>query len=134
VDTKQILSHGFDAYAYEQILVSGAVAGHMPVTRSRSGDVAYIFADGLRIPLNDAEKEKISIKINAPQTMPAPITAGDSMGSATVYIDENFYTEVALVAVGSATRHDYKTSLEKVLNVYFGQITTQSVKIVLPER
>ena len=68
-----------------------------------------------------------------PQSAQAPVNIGDVMGSARVYIGENFYGEVTLVATQAAARHDLKTSLEKVLNAHFQQMTHGPVDIVLPE-
>jgi hypothetical protein len=55
------------------------------------------------------------------------------LGSARVFIGTDFYTEIPLIATEDAARHDFKTSMEKILNAYFGFITTSEVNIVLPE-
>ena len=132
-DTKEILTYGFGSYEYVTMIVANEIAGKMPVTRSRTPHVEYVFGGGIRVPLTAEEKEKTDIMLFIPENTKAPIKAGDIMGSARVYIGEDFYAEVALLSKDDAARHDFKTSLEKVLNAYFGQFTNDPVEIVLPD-
>ena len=133
VDTKEILSFGFDNYEFNMVVTAEALAGSMPVTRSRSKPIDYIYNYGAKVPLNKDEKEQVYVELNVPVSVQAPVDAGDIMGTAKVYIGEEFFKEIPLVATSSATIHDYKTSLEKVLNSYLGLITKKPVGIVLPE-
>ena len=130
-DTKEILNFGFDNYEFHTPITAGDVAGRLTVTRSRSGPVELIFEVGVRVPLN--KTETANVMLYYPESAPAPIYKGDLVGSARVYIGENFFAEVPLVTIGAATRHDFKTSLEKVLNAYFGLATNGPVEIILPE-
>lgn len=132
-DTKTILDYGFNHYAYETILTLGDDAGEMPVTRSRSGPVGYIYNDGLRLPMNQTDNEEVKIELVVPPSIPAPVKCGDTAGTAKVYIGGQLYGEIALSFNGDADRHDLKTSLEKVLDAWLGQGTRQGVKVVLPE-
>ena len=132
-DTKEVLDYGFGNFKYETIIEADTIAGQLPVTRSRSQFVEYAFSDGIKIPLTPQEKEDIAMMQFIPESMQAPINIGDTMGSARVYIGEKFYGEVILVSTEAAARHDFKTSLEKVLNGYFRQMTHAPVDIVLPE-
>ena len=133
VDTKEVLNYGFGNYKYETVIVAGNPAGELPITRSRSQSVGYAFSEGVKIPLTPQEKENVALMIYVPESMQAPINPGEIMGSARVYIGENFHSEVPLVSTEGATRHDFKTSLEKVLSVFFQQMTEIPIEIVLPE-
>jgi len=131
VDTKEILSFGFDHYEFRTIITAQEAAGSMPVTRSRSNAVDFVYDSGIRAPLN--ENETAEVVFFYPESMQAPISAGETVGSARVYIGEEFFQETPLITVGCAERHDYKTSLEKIANIYIGQVTNETVNIVLPE-
>jgi len=133
VDTKEILNFGFGNYVFETVITAEAVAGTMPITRSRTESVDFMFNYGVRIPLNNEEKETVSVELFIPVSWQAPLSAGENVGSARIYIGENFYKEIPLTAIDTATRHDFKTSLEKVLNAYISQITNHEVNIILPE-
>ncbi|MCL2202337.1 MAG: D-alanyl-D-alanine carboxypeptidase [Defluviitaleaceae bacterium] len=132
-DAKEILNYGFSNYKYETILTAHNTAGTMPVTRSREESVEYVYGEGIRLPVTQQEKDKITVEIFVPENMKAPIGVGDTMGSARVYIGENFYAEVPLLATEDATRHDLKTSLEKVLHAFAKQLSNHPVEIILPE-
>jgi D-alanyl-D-alanine carboxypeptidase (penicillin-binding protein 5/6) len=132
-DSKEILSYGFANYIYEEILKLNETAGTLPVTRSRTDTVDYVYTKDLRIPLTPQEKTETRIEIHVPNQMKAPIKPGDTMGTARIYIGETIYTEIPLTAVTEAARHDLKTSLEKVLNTFAGLISKTDADIVLPE-
>ena len=132
-DTKEVLSYGFGNYGYETIIIANTQAGEMPITRSRSQQVSFAYSDGIKIPLTPQEKESIAVELYTPESMQAPIAIGETMGTARVYIGENFYAEIPLVSTQEAARHDFKTSAEKILNAYFSQMTNKPIDIVLPE-
>jgi len=132
-DTKEVLDYGFGNFNFETIIVADAKAGELPVTRSRSQTVEYAFAEGIKIPLTQQEKAAISLELYVPDSIQAPVNKGDIMGSVKVFIDNELYDTVTLVSTEAAARHDFKTSLEKVLNGYFQQATYGPVDIVLPE-
>ena len=132
-DTKEVLNYGFGNFKYETIIIADDIAGAMPVTRSRSQSVDFAYCGGITIPLTPEEKADVSLMLYIPESTQAPISTGDIMGSARVYIGEDFYGEVVLVSTEDAARHDFKTSLEKVLSTYIRQLTCAPVEVVLPE-
>ena len=133
VDTKEILSYGFANYEFETIITQETVAGTMPITRSRNKFVEFVYNYGARVPLNQNDKETVTVELAVPVSMKAPVNAGDIIGMANVFIAGELYREIPLVSTGSATRHDFKTSLEKVINTQLGLFTRKQVDVVLPE-
>jgi D-alanyl-D-alanine carboxypeptidase (penicillin-binding protein 5/6) len=131
-DTKAVLNYGFGNYEYETILTVGDVAGALPVTRSRSSSVEYAYADGLRLPLNRHERDTLKIEYDVPDSIPAPVSQGEKLGMATVYINGEWY-EIPLTALDDIKRHDLKTSMEKILDAWLQQGIARPVKVVLPE-
>jgi len=131
VDTKEILNFGFATFEFATLVKEDDLAGTMPVTRTRSGDIAFVYNTSISVPIS--KEETFSVEVVSPVSMPAPISRGDIVGTAKIYIGEEFYAEIPLVALESAARHDFKTSLEKVLNSYFSLITKEEPNIILPE-
>jgi len=130
-DTKEILNFGFGNFEFETVITANTSAGEMPVTRSRCAPVEFVYDTNVRVPLG--KNEEATVELFFPQSMQAPIATGEVVGSARVFINGNTYTEIPLVTTGSATRHDFKTSLEKVLGVQVGLFTKEAVEITLPE-
>ena len=134
VDTKEILNFGFGNYAFETVITADTQAGTLPITRSKQDELCFIYSNGLVIPMNKEEKDAIHVEITVPESLQAPVSSGDIIGSAKIYIGAEFYAEIPLVVTGEAIRHDFKTSLEKVLNVFVGHLTTSEIHIILPEK
>lgn len=132
-DTKAVLDFGFAHYGYETVLSAGDRAGTLPVTRSRSASVDFIYDGGLRIPMNRDEKETVSVRLDVPDALPAPVQKGDAVGTARVFVGDFPCGEIKLITLGGADRHDLKTSMEKFLDAWIGQGTRQPVKTALPE-
>ncbi|MCL2373385.1 MAG: D-alanyl-D-alanine carboxypeptidase [Defluviitaleaceae bacterium] len=132
VDTKEILNFGFGNYAFHTIIEAGTPAGALPVTRSRTPSASFAFNQELTLPLASHEKETIKISLEIPHSIQAPITPGQPIGTATIQISNETY-QIPLTTTSAATRHDLKTSIEKILNAYIGQITNTKVDIILPE-
>jgi D-alanyl-D-alanine carboxypeptidase (penicillin-binding protein 5/6) len=133
VDTKEVLNFGFGNFEFVTVIEGETVAGTMPVTRSRTGAVDFVFGETVRVPLGTHERDDVCVELYFPPSFQAPIAQGDLMGSARVFIGTDFYAEVELLSTSAAARHDLKTSLEKILNAYFGLITESEVDIILPE-
>ncbi|MCL2224636.1 MAG: D-alanyl-D-alanine carboxypeptidase [Defluviitaleaceae bacterium] len=133
VDTKSVLNFGFDNFEFVTIIEAETVAGNIPVTRSRTPSVEFIFEDTVKIPLGTHEKNSVCVELYVPPSFQAPLEQGEPLGTARVFIGTDFYQEIPLLATSSADRHDLKTSLEKILNNYFGLITESEVNIILPE-
>jgi len=134
VDTKEILNYGFGNYVFETVITAETQAGVMPITRSKQEELNYIYNAGLIIPMNREEKESIRVEITVPESLQAPVNAGDTIGTAHIYIGAEHYADIPLAVTCGATRHDFKTSLEKVLNVFIGHMTFEDIEIILPEK
>ena len=119
VDTKRLLDYGFSSFEYRDIIHDRAQAGKVAVTRSKTPEISLYYADGLRLPLTEAERSSLRVEIEAPVSVMPPVAAGDSIGAAHVYIGQDLYTSIALLTAEGATRHDFETSLRKILAEWF---------------
>jgi D-alanyl-D-alanine carboxypeptidase (penicillin-binding protein 5/6) len=134
IDTKNVLNFGFDNFEFVTVVEAETIAGNMPITRSRTPSVEYAFTETLKIPIGNHEKESVYLELYVPCEFKAPVSQGDTLGSARVFIGTDFYHEIPLIATADASRHDLKTSVEKILNAYFGLATEKDVNIILPEK
>ncbi|MCL1788126.1 MAG: D-alanyl-D-alanine carboxypeptidase, partial [Defluviitaleaceae bacterium] len=72
-DTKSVLNYGFNNYEYVNVVVENDSAGRVPVTRSRTDSIECAYAKGLRLPLNEDEKELVKIEPIFAEFYPAPV-------------------------------------------------------------
>ena len=132
IDTKEILSYGFDNFKYVDIIEAGQDGGApVSVHRAKVGELELMFEEGLMLPLSEEEQAGLEVKVVRPSQINAPVKKGDKIGVGKVYIGNKLEEEIALVSKMDIDRHDLKTSVEKVLNQWFGLIGESDV--VLPE-
>jgi D-alanyl-D-alanine carboxypeptidase (penicillin-binding protein 5/6) len=133
VDTKAVLNYGFDNFSYKTIIVANEQAGKIGLTRSKTTELEYIYTADLTMALSTEEKGQVEVIVNVPPSIPAPINKGDVLGQAEVYLNGQLYASIDLTATESALRHDFKTSLEKVLNQWISQVLEEPIELTLPE-
>jgi len=133
VDTKQLLNYGFNNYKYENIVDEGAVSQPVDIDRSKTKSVETYFSEGLMLPLRKDEIQNIEIKIELPKSKLAPVEEHEKIGTAKIFLGEQLLKEIDLNTAESASRHDLKTSIEKILNSWLEMITYDEVKVILPE-
>ncbi|MCL2873504.1 MAG: D-alanyl-D-alanine carboxypeptidase [Defluviitaleaceae bacterium] len=133
VDTKRLMNYGFENYEYKEVIVKDDEAGKIEVYRSKNTNIPALYSEGLIIPVNKEELEIISVHEEIPESLKAPVVLGDKLGTAKVYLGDQLYTEISIIASEGAERHDLKTSLEKVISSWIGLSTWADVKVELPE-
>ncbi len=133
IDTKALLNYGFDNFEYTKVVSGNSEAGVVAVERSKIPEVKVCFKEDVILPLSKEEKDKLKLVYQIPPAIKAPVSQGDKIGSCKVYLENECFTEIDLLAENEATRHDLKTSLEKVLNTWFELGTNERVNTILPE-
>ena len=133
VDTKRLLNYGFENFEYKEIIVKDEPAGNVEIFRSKNTDIPALYSDGLVIPMNKEEIDTVSVIAEIPKQLKAPVALGDILGMVKVYLGDELYTEIPIIASEGAERHDLKTSLEKVISQWLGLGTWGDVKVELPE-
>ena len=132
-DTKGMMNYGFTNFKYRGIAKTGWRAGIVPVTRSRSKMMECVFGGDVMLPLRSDEADCVKIERHLPEIVIAPVEKGDVLGEADVSVNGQLLARVPLTAASGVERHDFKTSIEKVLNCAARLSTQADVKIVLPE-
>jgi len=133
VDTKELISYGFKEFNYQNIINSNDVAKNISIDRSKNIDMDVYFGEGLILPLSQDESNNLEIIIDLPDQVMAPVNEGDILGVAKIYIGNRLEKEIDLIASESADRHDFKTSIEKVLNNWLEMGTNGNINLELPE-
>ena len=127
VDTKRLLDYGFSNYKYVDLVKEGEITGHVNVTRTRNPQVGIMLEKGLLLPLTPDEQSRIKIHYVYPSTVMAPIEKGQVMGTCTISLEGEFATTINLIALEGSERHDFQTSLKKVLKSWMEVGTNRDV-------
>jgi len=129
VDTKRILDYGFLNYKYVELVEAGDIPGHLDVTRTRNPRIDIALEEGLTLPLNPEEQSNIKIQFEYPEEVQAPIQIGQIMGRTIISLDGEMLKTINLIAMEEAERHDFPTSLKKILENWLEMGTTGDVDL-----
>jgi len=129
VDTKRILDYGFENYSFVELVQEGHVPGHVDVVRTRTPRVDVALAEGLILPMNADEQSGIEIQFDFIQEVTAPVEKGQVMGQGIVSLGGKVLAEIDLIAMETATRHDFPTSARKVLENWLEMGTNGSIDL-----
>ncbi len=133
IDTKSLLNYGFNNFEYIKVVSGNSEAGVVAVERSKIPEVKVCFKEDVVLPLSKEEQDKLKLVYQIPPAIKAPVSQGDKVGICKVYLENECFREIDLLAENEATRHDLKTSLEKVLNTWLELGTNKQVNTNLPE-
>lgn len=114
-DTKKIMTYGFENFKYKSIVNYGDDGGKVNLDKAREENINLYFENGIILPMKDDEDNKIKIVYNKPDIIEAPIKKGDKIGTASIYFDNNLCAEVNLLASSDIERHDFETSMKKII-------------------
>ncbi|MCL2353156.1 MAG: D-alanyl-D-alanine carboxypeptidase [Defluviitaleaceae bacterium] len=132
IDTKNLLNYGFDNFEMVEVIGEGQPAGHIAVVRSRTPQLDLAYSHTLTLPLIKSS-EDVKITPQIPTQIQAPINADTQIGYAQIHINGQHFADVPIHTTTPATRHDLKTSLEKVLKTFFSLGADEEITITLPE-
>lgn len=107
----KMLDYGFCNYTYEAIDVEPELLRDVTVTKSLKNSVKTAVSNSDKLLLKRGEKSKITKKVNLPQSVQAPISAGDNLGTVDFYLDGKKVGSAAICAAGDAPLLDFLTAL-----------------------
>lgn len=105
-ETRRLFQWGFENFSVHSILDATKPIAEVPVTLSSQNDYVSVIVDGTleaQLP-NDITSEDFEWTYDLPESVEAPITQGQKLGTMTVTLDGEAYGTVDLVAVNSVER------------------------------
>lgn len=119
-DTKKLLNYAFDNYNYYEVLKKGENTGNVAIIKGDVQSVPTEIEEGFTACLTEEENKNIKISVNIPKEIQAPVLKGKKAGKITAYLENGeIIAKSNLVFGQNAARHDFKTSMEKVLKLWF---------------
>ena len=118
-DTKSILNFAFLNYNKTLLAKTGDVFGEIDVLHSKELKVSLEVDNTIYAMLNEDEQKNLQMKISLPTFLEAPIYEGDIIGFAEIFVnDEESCGKIDIVATSTALRHDFFTSLKKMIDCF----------------
>jgi D-alanyl-D-alanine carboxypeptidase (penicillin-binding protein 5/6) len=114
-DAKSLLSFGFSTYALKEIVPEQALAP-VPVELGTQATVQPVLGDGTHLLLEKSRAGELQQSVVLAESVPAPVAAGDQLGTLTVTAGGEVIAELPILAG------------EEVPRITFGQMLTHLLK------
>lgn len=115
-DTKKLMDYGFKNFKTNKILDKDKFVSQIEIKNGKEKQIGVITSD--EIFLTHSKSEKIDIIYNIEPYLEAPITIGQKVGEAEVYVNGQFYSSVDLLSDNEIERIDYKFIFDRVLDLF----------------
>lgn len=102
-----MLSWGFNNYEMAPMAKAGETVGEVVLDWGVSPKVNAHTRDGALLVLTSFEKKSVTRKINLPPELPAPVAAGDSLGTLDLLAGDSLLVSIPLVAAADVARMTY---------------------------
>lgn len=123
IDTARLMDYGFKNYKITPIKQAMDDAGALPVIKGEEEIVRLAYGKSLNLPLREDEKDKISITLNIPTEIQAPIKARQSIGIAEVFIDQRLVGTLPIITTTNVDEKTIKRSIQKAFKEWINLLT-----------
>ncbi len=114
-ETKRLLSWGFNNFDKVPVAKAGELLGKVSLDWGLQPQVKAVVADTVVAVLSTRQRRLLSQQVELPELLPAPVEAGDSLGTVDISLGDSLIAQVTLVADQSVDRMSY---WEKLLSYF----------------
>ena len=130
-ETRRLFEWGFSSFSMQTVLSDLDMLADVPIALSKIDSVAVHPADRVELLLpNHVKPEDLEQKLDLPETVNAPVTAGQELGSVELSLDGTVYATVPLVALNNVEASKLLTFWFNVQQ-FFGSLAVKAALIVL---
>ena len=102
MDHQQLYDYGFSTYPAQRAVARGEIVAHLSLRNGAKEKVPVIAASSFSYPVG--EEERLTVELELPETLDAPVRAGTSVGWAAILMDGAEVGRVKLVCGASVPR------------------------------
>ena len=120
IDTKKLLDYGFENYSYIRIDKKQFDTKNVTVMHSKEGFVETEVKEDVFLCITEEEKENVKIRHSLAEKTEAPVLEGQILGKLEVVLENGeILFETDIISAENIKRHDFKTCVEKVIDLWF---------------
>ena len=117
--TSEMLDFGFAHYRLYPVAQEGTkVRGELPVTGGDSAGVPLVLGGALTLLIQKGEEQGIQLVPDLPESVEAPIAAGQEVGGVEVVVDGRSVARIPVLAAREVTAKGLKNALSRVLRAW----------------
>lgn len=129
IDTKKILNYGFEKYSYQEIVSPMVLDEKVMVTKSRTENVGLYIDENLMLPLSAEELNSIRYETELVEAIEAPFEKDTVVGKLKVFMGDEKIKEINIKSDSGAQRHDFETSLKKIIKDWLNMGTNDIIEL-----
>lgn len=114
-DTINLLNYGFNNYSMVNIKQAMDKAGTLPVIMGEDKQVGLAYGESLDFPLTKEEENQVSVTLNLPLELDAPVDYGQTVGEANIYIGDSLVKALPIITTSQIERKTVNKSFEKII-------------------
>ena len=118
-EAQKLLDYGFRNYTYKQLAKKGESIQNILVTKGLTNQVEIVFEQDVGTLMKKQEEGKIEQTMQLPESIIAPIKAGEKVGEVTYSLDGKTIATANLVAKNEVTKDEFSNILTKVYESWF---------------
>jgi D-alanyl-D-alanine carboxypeptidase (penicillin-binding protein 5/6) len=117
-ESAALMKFGFENYKNCVIYRKDELIGTIPVVKGKQDSVPLITEKGYTIALKEEERKKIREEILLPESLPAPVTAGEPVGSIKIYFENYLMEEIPMLTGQNVDKQNIWDFFRKMVNLW----------------
>ena len=114
-----LLDYGFNTFSYKSFATKGEVFKSIPVTKGTADTINAIYESSPSFLIKKGEESSITYEINLPESIQAPITQGQQLGTISYYLNNDKIAEVSLIAENSISKISFINMMKSLFSNWF---------------
>ena len=111
-----LLNWGFEHFHQVQLLAAGEIASEIPVVGGVRAYACAAAREDFKVPV--ADTERCELRLELPEELTAPVTAGQVVGKAHAMVDGKSVASIQLYATDAVEKRDYLAMLRRLLRFW----------------
>ena len=113
-----LLDYGFNTFTYKSFASQGEVFKSVVVTKGVSDTVNTVYESSPSFLIKKGEESNITYEINLPESIQAPISQGQQLGTISYYLNDEKIAEVSLIAETSINKTTFINMLKSLFSTW----------------
>ena len=114
-----LLDYGFNTFSYKSFATKGEIFKSIPVTKGTADTINVVYETSPSFLIKKGEESNITYEINLPESIQAPITQGQQLGTISYYLNNDKIAEVSLTAENSISKITFINMMKSLFSNWF---------------
>ena len=118
-NASSLLDYGFNTFSYKSFATQGEVFKSVSVTKGVQNEINAVYETTPSFLIKKGEESNITYEINIPESVQAPISQGQQLGTISYYLNNEKIAEVSLIAESSIEKITFINMMKSLFYNWF---------------